>query len=71
MDESEYKEKLAKYDLDDRKLCAFITNETGAIIKDKHLRGYFSRSRQLSEPMTGLLRFAFKRLEEVMSHVRP
>lgn len=71
MDEKEFREKLARYDLDDRKLCAFIFNETGAIIKDKHIRGYFSRSQCLSEPMTGLFRFAFAKLEEATEkHVR-
>lgn len=70
MDQSEYREKMARYDLDDSKLCAFIFNETGAIIKDKHIRGYFSRCERLSEPMTGLIRFAFNKLEESLKHVR-
>lgn len=63
MTEQEYQEKLARYDLNDRKLCTFIFNETGAVIKDKHIRDYFKRSTRLSEPMTGLIRAMFNKLE--------
>lgn len=69
MDENELREKLAKHGLNLVNLCAYVTQQTGAIINHKHVQTSFSRSTCLSEPMTGLFRFAFQKLEQDTAHV--
>ncbi len=64
MNETEYKERLRMFQLSEDKFLTFIQRETGAIIKRRHIFSYFQRSETLSEPMTGLFRFAFNKLQE-------
>lgn len=70
MDENELREKMAQHGLNLVTLCAYVTQQTGAIINHKHVQTTFSRSPCLSEPMTGLFRFAFLKLERDEGHVR-
>jgi len=63
MEETEFRAKLKKCEIGETALCTFVYNETGAIIHRRHIRSYFQSNGRLSEPMTGLFRFAFKKLE--------
>lgn len=69
MDENELRERLAKHGLNLVTLCAYVTQQTGAIINHKHVQTNLSRYGRLGEPMTGLFRFAFKQIEQDTAHV--
>lgn len=63
MDENEFRQGLRRCELDIGKLCAFVYSQTGAIISDAHIRTALRRYGKLSEPMTGLFRFVFMKIE--------